>query len=78
LCYLESNQLTSAGNALEKAVQLAPREPECWLTLGKLHLAQDRRSLAVASIQQALKIAPPTWANAEYAQQLLTTAKDGP
>jgi Flp pilus assembly protein TadD len=53
MTYLRQGRHADAVAALDKALQLAPRDTDAMLRLAQLYLAEDRRADALALLQQA-------------------------
>jgi Tfp pilus assembly protein PilF len=67
---LEGNNLIEAKPALEKAVELAPRNVDARWNLGGVYFNSGNRSKAAAQLKEIIRIAP-TSAMGQQAKQML-------
>jgi Flp pilus assembly protein TadD len=68
----EAGSLVAAAAAVERALRIAPNDPDLWIELGEIKLAAGDREQAEMMARKALTLAGSDRAVAERANRLLT------
>ncbi|HEY8519653.1 MAG TPA: tetratricopeptide repeat protein [Gammaproteobacteria bacterium] len=69
-----AGRYAAAASAVERALRLAPNDPELWLELGEIHLADGNRRQAEMMARKALTLAAGDGAVESRAQRLIRAA----